>query len=69
MSELIGPNPCVECSGEYGQHLPGCPMLDSRLTAEDRIERLERIVAELQRHLREFNGFAPSRELDLIDLP
>jgi hypothetical protein len=44
-------------------------MLDSRLTAEDRIERLERIVAELQRHLREFNGFAPSRELDLIDLP
>jgi len=21
---LVGPNPCSECSGEYGEHEPGC---------------------------------------------
>jgi hypothetical protein len=38
-------------------------------TPEDRIERCERAIAEMQRHLREYIGFAPSADLDLIDLP
>jgi hypothetical protein len=36
-------------------------------TLEDRIERAERAISEIQHQLMEL-GFAPSRELDLIDL-
>lgn len=38
-------------------------------TPADRIERCERAIAEIQRCLHGMGVFAPSRELDLIDLP
>jgi hypothetical protein len=38
-------------------------------TLEERIERCERAIAEMQRALHAMGIFAPSRELDLIDLP
>jgi hypothetical protein len=38
-------------------------------TLEERVERAERAIAEMQRCLHGMGVFAPSRELDLIDLP
>jgi hypothetical protein len=38
-------------------------------TLEDRVERCERAIAEIQRCLHGMGVFTPSRELDLIDLP
>jgi len=37
------------------------------MTPEDRIAILERAVSDLQRTLREYQGYAPPREADLID--
>jgi len=31
----IGPNPCLECGGEYGEHAAGCSLAASRGSAEE----------------------------------
>lgn len=37
------------------------------MSAEERIAILERAVSDLQRELREFHGYAPPKDADLLD--
>lgn len=50
---------CIFCAYCGHVHLP---------SLADRLDRAERAIAELQRTAREFWGFAPSADLDLMDL-
>ena len=39
------------------------------MTTDEKIDRLERAVGQLQRELREFCGWTPHQNLDLMNLP
>jgi hypothetical protein len=46
MSEQIGPQPCYECGGEYGEHSAGCPV--PALALKHRTHMVGEIVSEAE---------------------